>query len=97
MHYSFLRQHVSELFVSLLSPFISFLRTQYYECGLNSDAETLNSLLKLAFEEAFKSTLLTYALLLRPSESKLFLSVPITFGRSIFTTSFYPYFQLAGL
>ncbi|VDP24381.1 unnamed protein product [Echinostoma caproni] len=40
----------------------------YYDCGLNSDTETLNSLFKQAFEEAFKSTLLTYALLLRPSE-----------------------------
>ncbi|THD28779.1 hypothetical protein D915_000377 [Fasciola hepatica] len=45
-----------------------WVKQLYYECGLNADAETLNSLLKLAFEEAFKSTLLTYALLLRPSE-----------------------------
>ncbi|TGZ59015.1 hypothetical protein CRM22_009318 [Opisthorchis felineus] len=46
-----------------------WLKMLHYQCGQTTGSRAVNSVLKLAQEEEFKAALLTYALLLRPSEA----------------------------
>ncbi|CAH8612847.1 unnamed protein product [Schistosoma margrebowiei] len=55
------------------------LKYMQYLCCQSSGLQSINTLLKLAHEQEFKATLLTYALLLRPTDSNTALT-PLQLG-----------------